>query len=94
VGALGSPVVSAKSHALGLIPEGVPVASSNQLGAYLSERRYIYEFPHVSKSRWIIVDLNDPTEKRRFKRQVRRYEADKAWRVVFSSHGIAVLRKS
>jgi uncharacterized membrane protein len=93
VRALGSPVVSAKSHALGLIPEGVPVASSNQLGAYLSERRYIYEFPHISRSRWIIVDLSDPTERRRFKHDVRKYEADKGWRIVYSSHGVTVLHK-
>jgi len=93
VRALGSPVAAAKSHALGLIPERLPVASSNQLGAYLSNRRYTYEFPHVRQSQWIVVDIHDPTEKARFRDSVRRYESDSSWRVVFSSNGIVVLRK-
>ena len=29
-----------------LIPDGVPVSASNQLGGHLSERRYIYTFPY------------------------------------------------
>ena len=93
VRALGSPLVSAESHALSLIPEDVPVAASNQLGGYLSERRYIYAFPRIRDSRWVIVDINDPTELGRFKQYVRQYESDKAWRVVFASHGVAVLHK-
>lgn len=93
--ALGSPLVSAKSHALQLIPGGVPVSASNQLGGYLSERRYIYTFPYVRQSRWIAVDVNDPTygDAAGFKHFLRKYEGDKAWRVVFSSHGITVLHK-
>jgi uncharacterized membrane protein len=95
VRALGSPRVSAKAHALELVPEGVPVSASNQLGGHLSERRYSYTFPIVGRSRWIVVDVNDPSygDARGYKRVVRNYEADKAWRVVFSSHGVAVLHK-
>ena len=94
VRALGSPVVSAKSHALGLIPGGVPVSASNELGGHLSERRYIYTFPSVGKAQWIVVDSNDHTlHIPGLKRQLREYEANRAWRVVFSSHGVAVLRK-
>jgi uncharacterized membrane protein len=94
VRALGSPVVSAKSHALSLIPDGVPVASSNELAGYLSERRSITIFPSVGNANWVIADINDPTlHIDGFKRQVRKYEADKAWRTLFSSHGIVVLRK-
>jgi uncharacterized membrane protein len=93
VRALGSPQVSAKSHALGLVPGGVPVAASNQLGGYLSERRFIYQFPRVRQAHWIVVDVNDPTETGHFKRYVRQYESAREWRVVFSSHGIAVLRR-
>ena len=59
VRALGSPLVSAKAHAVSLIPNGVPVSASNQLGGHLSERRYIYTFPYVRRARWIVVDLND-----------------------------------
>jgi hypothetical protein len=91
---LGSPLVSAKAHALGLIPGGVPVSASNELAGHLSERRYIYTFPSVEGSLWIIVDDHDRTlHIPGFKRQVQKYEADKAWRTVYSSHGITLLRK-
>jgi hypothetical protein len=91
---LGSPLVSAKAHALGLIPHGVPVSASNELAGHLSDRRYIYTFPSVGRSRWIVVDIHDRTlHIPGFRRKVREYEADKAWRIVFSSHGIAALHK-
>jgi uncharacterized membrane protein len=95
VRALGSPLVSAKAHAVSLIPNSAPVSASNQLGGHLSERRYIYTFPYVLQSKWIVVDVNDPTylDAKGYKRYVRKYEADKAWRIVFRSHGIAVLHK-
>jgi len=93
VQALGSPLVSAKAHALSLIPDGVPVSASNQLGGHLSERRYIYTFPYAVHSRWIIVDVNDSTfrDTAALKRKLRTYETDKGWRIVFSSHGVTVL---
>jgi uncharacterized membrane protein len=97
VAALGSPAVSAKAHAVSLIPSGVPVSASNQLGAHLSERRYITTFPFGVRSRWIILDINDPTyhDIAAYKRKVRMYESDmKDWRIVFSSHGIVVLHRS
>jgi uncharacterized membrane protein len=101
---IGSPVTSAQSHALSLIPEGAPVSASNLLGGYLSERRYISTFPYVARARWIIVDANDQSYGtnaqarasgiyRDFKRTLRKYESDKAWRVVYSSQGILVLHK-
>ncbi len=95
VRALGSPLVAAKEHAVSLIPPGARVSSSIQLGGHLSERRFIYTFPTIGRSRWIVVDLNDPTygDTRDFKRLVRRYEGDTAWRLVFSSHGVVVLHK-
>jgi uncharacterized membrane protein len=96
VEALGSPAAAAKAQALSLIPAGVPVSASNQLGGHLSERRYITTFPFGLRARWIIIDINDPTYHNigAYKRKVRKYEADeKAWRTVFSSHGVAVLHK-
>jgi uncharacterized membrane protein len=94
VQALGSPLTSAKAQALSLIPKAVPVSASNELAGYLSERRYIYTFPHVARAQWIVVDINDPTlHPHGFKRDVRKYESDAAWRVVFSSHGVAVLHR-
>jgi len=96
VRALGSPLVSAKRHAVNLIPAGVPVSASHELGGHLSERRYIYTFPHVRQSRWVIVDVGDQTYGDKtpgYKRDIRKYQADKAWRVVFSSHGVIVLHR-
>lgn len=95
VKALGSPLVSAKAHAVSLIPSGAPVSSSIQLGGHLSERRYIYTFPKVRQARWIVVDINDPTygDDAGFKRLVRNYESNGAWQSVFSSHGITVLHR-
>jgi uncharacterized membrane protein len=95
VRALGSPVVDAKERAVSLIPSDVPVAASNQLGGHLSARRFIYTFPSVVRARWIIVDRNDATyiDAKGYKRVIRKYEANKAWQVVYSSHGIIVLHK-
>jgi uncharacterized membrane protein len=95
VGALGSPVVSAQSHALGLIPSGARVSASVWLDGHLAERRYSYTFPVVRQARWIAVDANDPNyvDTAGFRRAMRRYEHDGAWRVVFASHGIVVLHK-
>lgn len=95
VRALGSPLVSAKSQALSLIPKDVPVSASNQLGGHLAARRYSYIFPTVRQAHWIVIDANDGTyiDTKGYKRIVRAYETSKRWRVIFSSHGIAVLRK-
>jgi uncharacterized membrane protein len=93
--AIGSPLDAAKAHAISLLPGGVPVSASNELGGHLSERRYIYEFPYVRQARWIVVDKNDITQgdTPNYKRVIRNYEHDRAWRIVFSSHGIIVLHK-
>jgi uncharacterized membrane protein len=95
VGALGSARVSARAHAVGLIPSDASVTASNRLAAYVSERRYVYEFPYVRQARWMLVDLNDSTyvRHRAYWRLVRRYESSKTWRTVFSSHGVIVLQR-
>ena len=92
---LRSPALAAKAHAVDLIPNGAAVSASNKLGGHLATRRYLFVFPVVRSARWVVVDINDPTyaDTAGFKRNVRRYEAKKAWRIVFSSHGVTVLRK-
>jgi uncharacterized membrane protein len=93
--ALGSTLVSTKGRAVALIPDGAPVSASNQLGAHLSGRRYVYTFPYVRRARWIVADVNDTTygDAKGYKRVIRRYETDKSWRTVFSSKGVVVLEK-
>ncbi len=95
IGAFRSPLVAAKTQAVNLIPSGAPVAASNKLGSHLAERRYLYTFPSVGPSQWIVIDVNDQTylDAKGYKRVIRKYEMDKAWRTVFWSHGILVLRK-
>ena len=96
VRALGSPLVSAKAHAVGLIPHGVPIAVSNQLGGRLSGRRYVYSFPFVRRrAEWIVVDRNDLSypDLAVYKRQIRKYQANQKWRTVYSSHGVTVLHR-
>jgi uncharacterized membrane protein len=92
---LGSPLVSAEAHAMNLMPREVAVSASNRLGGHLSERRYSYTFPYVGPAKWIMVDVHDPTyiDAKDYKILIRRYEASRAWRVAFSSHGILVLHR-
>jgi uncharacterized membrane protein len=92
---LGSSATSAKQDAVSLVPEGAPVSATNQLGSQLSGRRYIYVFPTVGQARWVVADLNDGMYRRPavMRRDVRKYESDAAWRVVFRSHGVVVLHK-
>lgn len=95
VGELGAPLLSTKAHALSLIPAGVPVSASNQLGGHLSEREYVAVFPYVKRARWIIVDRADPTyaDANAFRHEIRKYESDQHWQTVFSSHGVTVLHR-
>jgi uncharacterized membrane protein len=93
---LGSPLRAATAHAIDLVPRDVPVSATNRLGGYLSERRYIYTFPYVGRSRWIVADVNDPSpywNNTILRRQLRSYQSELDWRAVFSSHGIVVLHK-
>jgi uncharacterized membrane protein len=85
----------AKANALALVPPSVPVAASNQLGAYVSARRYVYVFPFIRNARWIVIDRNNPSvvSPTEYRRAVTRIDADRRWKRVYSSHGIQVLRK-
>jgi uncharacterized membrane protein len=88
-------VHAAKDHALHLIPAGVPVAASNELAGYLSARRFIYLFPYARNARWAVFDVSDGTitDQKGYRRTIREIDTDPAWRLVYSSHGVQVLRK-
>src|SRR5262249_881524 len=85
----------AKAVALELVPAGVPVTASNQLGTYLAARRDSYTLPLGGKALWAVIDPNDPTyaDAAGYRRTVRQLERNPDWQTVFSSHGITVLRK-
>jgi uncharacterized membrane protein len=91
-----NPAHEAKSRALDVVPSDARVAASQEIAGYLSARRFISIFPFTRGARWIVVDAHDTSyggDERRFRRQVRRYEGDPRWRLVYSDRGIAVLRK-
>jgi uncharacterized membrane protein len=89
------PVHAAKSQALKLVPPNARVAASQAIAGYLSERLFISVFPYTRGAHWIVVDTHDASygDDAQFKRIVRKYESDKAWLTVFSSHGVVVIRE-
>lgn len=90
-----NPVHAAKAHALDLIPGGVPVAASNELAGYLSDRRFVYLFPYIRNARWAVFDVHDGTivDQKGYHRTIHEIDTDPAWHLVYSSRGIQVLRK-
>ena len=83
----------AKAVAVSLIPAEAPVAASNRLGAQLSNRHRIMLFPQsVREARWIVADEADPFGRRSSAHRIALLRHDARWRLVYSSHGIFVLR--
>ena len=91
-----NPTRAAAAHAVQLIPDGVPVAASNQLATYLSGRRFIYIYPFATKASWLVVDRNDHSysDLKGYRAAVQRLDKTRDWRVVYLSHGIEVLHRS
>ena len=52
--------VEALAAAVATLPAGVPVSTSNTVGAHVSDRRYVYTVPNIGRAQWIVVDLADP----------------------------------
>jgi uncharacterized membrane protein len=90
-----NPIHRAKVEALSLIPAGVPVSASNQLGAHLSERRRFMLFPYaIRDAQWIVVDRADPNYDRRpYEHRIDLLRRDKRWRLIYQSHGVMVFRR-
>jgi len=87
--------VSATRDALKLIPRHVPVSASQTLGAYVSQRRVVAVFPHVSGTNWILVGpvASGEDNPNKFRRELRRLKLSPQWRVVFESHGVALMKR-
>jgi uncharacterized membrane protein len=96
---LRSEAHAARVEAVSLVPEAAAVSATNRLGGHLSERRRILLFPTVAESRWIVVDVDDPTmraterDRRKLDEAVEAVSQDPAWRRVFAREGILVFRK-
>jgi uncharacterized membrane protein len=86
----------AKTRALELIPPGVPVSASSRLAAYLSDRREIYVFPVVRKSSWVVLEKGDSTygDHEGYRRVIREIDVSRHWKLVYSVHGVQVLRRT
>jgi uncharacterized membrane protein len=90
-----SPLVPAAADLAAARPPNARVAASQAIAGYLSERLFISVFPYTRGAHWIVVDTHDASygDDAQFKRIVRKYESDKAWLTVFSSHGVVVIRE-
>jgi uncharacterized membrane protein len=87
----------AKAQALALIPQGVPVSASNQLGAHLAARRRIMVFPAaVAGAQWIVVDRADPTygDEAGYERRIAAFRRSSKWRLAYASHGVLVFHRA
>jgi uncharacterized membrane protein len=52
--------VEALAAAVAAVPDGVPVSTSNSVGAHVSDRKYVYTVPMIGRAEWIVIDLADP----------------------------------
>ena len=88
-------VHGAKADALSLIPPGVPVSASNQLGGHLSERLRIMIFPVVREANWVVVDRQDPTygDEQSYLSRIDALSRTRSWSLAYSSHGVLVFRR-
>lgn len=100
----------ALSDALAIIPDDVPVASTNKAGSRLSARRFIFSVPIVERADWILIDSLDPwvplkpprQTRRRWGRSdprileafTRRIAESRDWISVFEREGVLVFRKA
>jgi uncharacterized membrane protein len=94
----GSSVREARRAALAMIPPNAAVTASNHLGAHLSARRRLYDFPNTSRAQWVVVDESDGAVYDRrlpgeFRADVAKLAQSPVWRRVFSSEGILVFRR-
>jgi uncharacterized membrane protein len=95
--------ITARDHAadaaVALIPAAAPVSATNTMGAHLSARRRVFNFPTLEEARWIAVDTlrmsygDDNVDHRRGLAALRRLRRTHDWRVVYAHKGILVLHR-
>src|SRR5205823_9390132 len=88
-----APLVKAERHAVRLIPEGVPVSTSNAIGSHLSDRRRILLFPVIRDAKWIAVDMADTEGASSFRAVVQKLRKRGRFAVVYESEGVVVMRR-
>jgi uncharacterized membrane protein len=95
--------ITARDHAaeaaVRLIPAGAPVSATNTMGAHLSARRRVFNFPTLEEARWIAVDTlrmsygDDNVDHRRGLLALRALRRSHHWRIVYAHKGILVLHR-
>ena len=96
--------VDALAAAVAAVPDGVPVSSSNTVGAHLSDRRYVYSVPDLGRATWVVIDLGDPfvvtpdspilTQHPKLARALAaRLGRDPRWTKVSAREGVLVFRR-
>jgi uncharacterized membrane protein len=98
--------VAALDRAVALVPDEVPVSTSNRVGGHLAEREHLYMFPILRDAEWIVLDTHDlwlPDEKlpvlaERTPEHVaglaRRMLRDPGWTLVLEEDGVYVFRRA
>jgi uncharacterized membrane protein len=86
------------ARALRLIPPGVVVSASNNLGAHLSARRRVLSLPFVQDATWVAADETQPGYADRMapvpaEEQLVWLRRNPAWKLVFQEDGIVVFRR-
>jgi uncharacterized membrane protein len=94
--------LSALRAAVELVPDTVPVSSTNRLGSHLAARRYAYSIPVLGRAEWVVLDPSDTWVPEaaggRWAPEVvqeleQRIERDPTWEKVFDEMGVLVFRK-
>jgi hypothetical protein len=94
--------LGALRHAVDLVPDDAPVASTNRLGSHLSAREYVASVPVLGRAEWVVMDMSDPWIPRlygggndrsaldAFRAEL---DASPAWEVAFEQGDVVVFRK-
>jgi uncharacterized membrane protein len=90
----GSGLLRAERHAVGLVPDGVPVSATNIISAHLSNRRRIMLFPNTRHAQWIVVDRADAEGPISLPAEVAQVRRSGAFVTVYESNGVVVMRRS
>ena len=99
-----APHLQALRDAVALVPDGVPVASTNLVGAHLSARERFYSVPIVGRAEWAVVDTWNPwipsigrledLDPDALRAMTLRLDRSSEWTKVFDRNGVLVYRKA
>jgi uncharacterized membrane protein len=86
------------NRAIGLIPDGAVVSTSNSLGAHLSARRRVLSIPRLLDAEWVAADETSPGFADRiapiaYARALARLRRDPRFKLVFDEDGVLIFRR-